>query len=158
MNTVSYYQSPVGWFKLTADETSLCSLELNAQPDEQVVHQIISHPVLLNTHIQLSEYFSGQRKTFDIPLSFHGTDFQMQCWRSLIAIPYGETRSYKDIAIEIENSKAVRAVGMANNRNKIAIIIPCHRVIGANGKLVGFGGGLSMKEWLLNHEHSNSTS
>lgn len=151
MEVTSYYQSPVGWFKLTANDHSLLSLELNAQPITSMKHSV-SHPILMKTHTELSEYFDGKRKIFSIPLAFHGTDFQMQCWKALADIPYGETRSYKDVAINILNPKAVRAVGMANNRNKIAIIIPCHRVIGSNGKLVGFGGGLTMKEWLLAHE------
>jgi len=101
---------------------------------------------------QFMEYFDGKRKTFDLPLEPQGTPFQLNVWKALQDIPYGETRSYKDIAIAIGNSKASRAVGMANNRNPIAIIIPCHRVIGADGKLTGYGGGLHIKEYLLNLE------
>lgn len=101
---------------------------------------------------QLSEYLKGERKAFDLPLKPRGTDFQKRVWRALCDIPYGETRSYKQIAEAIGNPKAVRAVGMANNRNPITIIVPCHRVIGANGKLVGYGGGLEMKEFLLRLE------
>jgi len=98
------------------------------------------------------EYLNGKRKEFDLPLLKDGTDFQISVWNELLKIPYGETRSYKDIAIAINNEKAVRAVGMANNRNKISIFIPCHRVIGSNKKLVGYGGGLEIKEFLLNLE------
>ena len=98
---------------------------------------------------QLSEYLKGERKEFDLPLNPKGTDFQKRVWRALCDIPYGETRSYKQIAKAVGNSKAVRAVGMANNRNPITIVVPCHRVIGADGKLVGYGGGLEMKEFLL---------
>ena len=101
---------------------------------------------------QLSEYLKGERKTFDLPLNPKGTDFQKCVWRALCDIPYGETRTYKQIAEAIGNPKAVRAVGMANNRNPITIIVPCHRVIGTNGKLVGYGGGLEMKEFLLRLE------
>ena len=101
---------------------------------------------------QLFEYFSKKRKNFDLPLLKEGTPFQNSVWNALETIPYGETRSYKDIAVAINNEKAVRAVGMANNRNKISIFIPCHRVIGMNGKLVGYGGGLHIKEFLLELE------
>ena len=103
---------------------------------------------------QLSEYLKGERKEFDLPLNPKGTDFQKRVWRALCNIPYGETRSYKQIAEAIGNSKAVRAVGMANNRNPITIVVPCHRVIGADGKLVGYGGGLEMKEFLLRLDKS----
>ena len=105
---------------------------------------------------QLFEYLNGKRRDFNLPLLKEGTDFQISVWNELIKIPYGETRSYKDIAIAINNEKAVRAVGMANNRNKIPIFIPCHRVIGSNKKLVGYGGGLEIKEFLLNLEKRNS--
>ena len=105
---------------------------------------------------QLFEYLNGKRRDFNLPLLKEGTDFQISVWNELLKIPYGETRSYKDIAIAINNEKAVRAVGMANNRNKISIFIPCHRVIGSNKKLVGYGGGLEIKEFLLNLEKRNS--
>ena len=105
---------------------------------------------------QLFEYLNGKRRDFNLPLLKEGTDFQISVWNELLKIPYGETRSYKDIAIAINNEKAVRAVGMANNRNKIPIFIPCHRVIGSNKKLVGYGGGLEIKEFLLNLEKRNS--
>ena len=101
---------------------------------------------------QLDEYFAGKRREFDLPLLFEGTDFQKSVWAALQTIPYGETRSYGEIAAQVGNPKAARAVGMANNRNPIAIICPCHRVIGADGSLVGFGGGLAMKEYLLGIE------
>ena len=115
----------------------------------------VSHPILLNTQQQLIEYFSGQRKVFDILLDFEGTDFQKQVWSALLTIPYGETRSYKQIAQQLGNEKAVRAVGAANGKNPISIIAPCHRVIGAGGALVGFAGGLDKKEILLRLELNN---
>ena len=108
--------------------------------------------LIKDTYKQLSEYFSGKRKFFTVPLKQNGTDFQNKVWNALKKIPYGETRSYKDIAIEIGNPKACRAVGMANNKNKIPIIIPCHRVIGINNKLVGYAGGLHIKMKLLELE------
>lgn len=101
---------------------------------------------------QLKEYFQGTRREFTIPIEAEGSEFQKKVWKALLDIPYGQTRTYKEIAIAIGNEKACRAVGMANNRNPISIIIPCHRVIGANGKLVGYGGGLDIKEKLLNIE------
>lgn len=101
---------------------------------------------------QLDEYFTGKRKEFDLPLAAKGTLFQKKVWNALCTIPYGETRSYKDIAIQIGNAKACRAVGMANHNNPIGIIVPCHRVVGADGKLVGYAGGLDRKQFLLELE------
>ena len=112
--------------------------------------------LLKSASLQLAEYFEGRRHSFDLPLAFKGTDFQVRCWRALCDIPYGETRSYKDIAAAAGSPKACRAVGMANNRNPIAIIVPCHRVIGADGSLVGFGGGLDVKIFLLELERANA--
>ena len=106
------------------------------------------------TYKELDEYFRGKRKTFDIPLKIEGTEFQKKIWNELLEIPYGETRSYLDIAKRVGNPKASRAVGMANHNNKIIIIIPCHRVIGSNKKLVGYAGGLDVKEKLLKLEQN----
>jgi len=105
---------------------------------------------------QLDEYFNGERKEFTLPLEPKGTDFQRKVWQTLINISYGRTKTYKEIAAEVGNEKACRAVGMANNKNPIAIIIPCHRVIGSNNKLIGYAGGLELKERLLNLEKNNS--
>ncbi|MDR2295732.1 MAG: methylated-DNA--[protein]-cysteine S-methyltransferase [Clostridiales Family XIII bacterium] len=109
-------------------------------------------PLLRETAAQLAEYFAGERKTFAVPLAPRGTDFMLSVWRALRDIPFGETRSYKEIAARVGKPRASRAVGMANNRNPIAILIPCHRVIGANGSLVGYAGGLSVKRFLLDLE------
>ena len=109
-------------------------------------------PFLRDVAEEIKEYLDGKRKTFDIPLKLYGTDFQRSVWNALLTIPYGETRCYRDIAKQIGNVKACRAVGMANHRNPIAIIVPCHRVIGANGSLTGFGGGLALKKQLLELE------
>jgi len=114
--------------------------------------QICETELIKQAKKQLFEYFEKKRKIFDLPLLKEGTPFQISVWNALEKIPYGKTRSYKDIAIAIDNPKAIRAVGMANNRNKIAIFIPCHRVIGADGKLVGYGGGLHIKRFLLELE------
>lgn len=101
---------------------------------------------------QIMDYFNGKSKRFNLPLYIEGTEFQKNVWKALMTIPYGETRSYKEIGELVGRPKAARAVGMANNKNPISIIIPCHRVIGSNGKLVGYGGGLKVKEELLNLE------
>lgn len=105
--------------------------------------------LLKETSLQLKEYFEGARREFSIPIKLKGTEFQQKVWQALSTIPYGQTRSYRDIALQVESPKAVRAVGGANHRNPVSIIIPCHRVIGANGSLTGYGGGLDKKEALL---------
>lgn len=107
---------------------------------------------------QLQEYFDGSRKVFDFPRALHGTPFQQRVWAALAAIPYGETRSYQDIARAIGNAKAARAVGMANHKNPLIIVVPCHRVIGADGRLAGYGGGVAMKAALLALEKNVSAS
>lgn len=109
-------------------------------------------PLIKKTYKELSEYFNGKRKNFDIPIKLAGTAFQLKVWNELKQIPYGKTASYKDIAIKIGREKAYRAVGMANNKNPVAIIIPCHRVIGSNKSLTGYAGGLDIKEKLLKIE------
>ena len=148
--------SPVGVLKLVANDISLIAvLWENETPNRVRLAELIEnkqHPILLETQKQLSEYFEGQRKVFDLPLDFEGTEFQEKVWQALLSIPFGETRSYKDIAEQIGNVKAVRAVGAANGKNPISIIAPCHRVVGANGKLVGFAGGLENKDVLLKLE------
>lgn len=115
------------------------------------------HPIICETEKQLAEYFEGKRKVFDIPLEFTGTDFQKNVWNALLQIPYGQTRTYQQIASQLGNPKAVRAVGLANGKNPISIIAPCHRVIGASGKLVGYGGGLHNKAFLLELETKEKT-
>ena len=148
--------SPVGLLKLVAHDQALVAvLWENESPNRVRVVMLIedqNHPVLLNTQQQLTEYFNQTRTIFDLALDFQGTDFQKKVWQALLTIPFGETRSYKQIAEQIGNVKAVRAVGAANGKNPISIIAPCHRVVGANGKLVGFAGGLENKEILLKIE------
>jgi methylated-DNA-[protein]-cysteine S-methyltransferase len=113
-------------------------------------------PFLREVAKQLKEYLAGKRKEFELPLKFYGTDFQRSVWNALLTIPYGETRSYGEIARQIGNVKACRAVGMANHWNLIAIIVPCHRVIGADGSLTGFGGGLALKRHMLDLEKKST--
>ncbi|MCU4358218.1 methylated-DNA--[protein]-cysteine S-methyltransferase [Acinetobacter ursingii] len=154
-----YMDSPVGQLKLVANEHALVAILWDNENPKRVrlaeLIEEVSHPILLNTQQQLIEYFSGQRKVFDIPLDFEGTDFRKKVWSALLTIPYGETRSYKQIAQQLGHEKAVRAVGAANGKNPISIIAPCHRVIGAGGALVGFAGGLDKKEILLRLELNN---
>ena len=148
--------SPVGKLKLVAHDQALVAvLWENENPKRVRLAQLIenkNHPVLLETQQQLNEYFQGHRTQFDLALDFAGTEFQQKVWQDLLTIPFGETRSYKQIAEQIGNVKAVRAVGAANGKNPISIIAPCHRVVGANGKLVGFAGGLENKDVLLKLE------
>ena len=154
-----YMDSPVGALKLVAHDHALVAVMWDNEDHKRVrLAELIEdhqHPMLLRVKKQLEQYFAGQRQQFDLPLDFQGTDFQQQVWQTLLTIPYGETRSYKEIAVQIGNEKAVRAVGAANGKNPISIIAPCHRVIGASGKLVGFAGGLENKDILLKIERIN---
>lgn len=151
-----YMPSPVGRLKLVATDSALVAvIRDNENPKRvrqaELVEQL-DHPILLDAQQQLNEYFQGQRQTFELPLDFEGTEFQKKVWQALLNIPFGETRSYRQIAEQVGSPKAVRAVGAANGQNPISIIAPCHRVIGSGGKLVGFAGGLDNKEILLKLE------
>ena len=146
------YSSPIGNLYLVEEERKLIRLTFDESPmncEEKETE------FLLKCKKELDEYFQGKRKEFNIPLKLYGTEFQKKVWSALEEIPYGETRSYKDIAIYIENPKGCRAIGLANNRNPIPIVIPCHRVIGADGKLVGYGGGIDKKIFLLELEKTD---
>ena len=149
---VSYYESPIGVLKIKCNEDAITSLVKTNEGFERTDDL----PIVVKLKKELDEYFIGERKVFDLPLKFDGTEFQEQVWDALLKIPYGETRSYKDIATAIGSYKASRAVGMANNKNNIIILVPCHRVIGSNGKLVGYACGLDVKEYLLNLEKKYS--
>lgn len=155
MKSLFYYETAIGMLGVAENGKALTDLffENSAPPKDAVINET---NLLKEARKQLESYFNGKIKHFDLPLEVQGTDFQKSVWKALQEIPYGETRSYGDIAKRIGNGKASRAVGMANHNNPIAIIIPCHRVIGANGKLVGFGGGLDIKEYLLNLEKKYS--
>lgn len=151
MKCVMYYQSPVGKLGIAEQEGAITNLFFeNAREPEGCVRT--RSPLLEQAVRQLKEYFLGERRRFELPLNPAGTAFQKQAWAALRQIPYGETRTYGEIARTIGNPAACRAVGMANNRNPIVIVIPCHRVLGAKGDLVGFGGGLSVKQYLLDLE------
>lgn len=161
-----YADSPIGRLVLSATGQGLCSIDFNGASLDAIpvleswAAKRLGPGVRLRegggyTDVaaeQLQDYFHGVRTGFDLPMDLRGTDFQLKVWRALADIPYGEVRSYKQIAEAIGSPKAVRAVGGANNRNPVPIIIPCHRVIGAGGDMVGYGGGLPIKHFLLRHE------
>jgi methylated-DNA-[protein]-cysteine S-methyltransferase len=157
----SQVDSPVGFLILKSEGEALTGIYMSGTymdvpsqlpPD---LHRWALDPTaepLRETARQLEEYFKGERRDFDLPLRLDGTEFQRRAWHNLLEIPYGKTRSYGEQAERIGNPKASRAVGLANGRNPIPIVVPCHRVIGANGSLTGFGGGIARKRWLLAHE------
>jgi methylated-DNA-[protein]-cysteine S-methyltransferase len=148
--------SPIGQLKLVASDKGLVAILWENDSPRRVrlsdLQENDEHPVLLETQRQLAEYFAGKRKTFSVALDMRGTPFQKNVWEALLAIPFGETRSYGQLARQLGNPRAARAVGAANGRNPISIIVPCHRVIGSTGKLTGFAGGLETKAHLLNLE------
>ena len=148
-------ESEIGTLTLVCDEEAILGLEFQVMEPVGAIRK--RTPLIEQAVLQIEEYMEGKRVEFDLPLRPEGTKFQKQVWDALLSIPYGEVRSYKEIAEAIGNPKACRAVGMANNRNPISIIIPCHRVIGANGSLVGYGGGLPIKTKLLKLEDSKRT-
>lgn len=158
-----FYSSPVGKLRISATSKGICEISVSSSPrpageslpaGQAGVREagVRGHPHLKICLQQLDEYFARKRESFDFPLDIHGTEFQIKVWRALQKIPHGHTLSYSDIAQKIRNPKAVRAVGLANNKNKIAIVIPCHRVIGKDGSLTGYAGGLNRKKWLIKHE------
>jgi methylated-DNA-[protein]-cysteine S-methyltransferase len=151
-------ESSIGPLLLTSDGTSLTGVNMTDQSHGPISGDWVEDPEavpLPEAKRQLDAYFTGSLTGFDLPLAPAGTAFQQRVWAELAKMPYGATVSYGEIAERIGNPKAMRAVGLANGRNPISIVIPCHRVIGANGKLVGYGGGLPRKQWLLAHEFEN---
>lgn len=151
-NYKKYYKSPIGLLEIIYDENYINSVELIENIDfENNQSDDIGEKAVK----QLKEYFLGQRKKFDLPLNFKGTDFQIKVWKELEKIPYGETRTYKEIGINVGCPKGARAIGNSNNKNPFIIVIPCHRVIGSNGKLVGYAKGLEIKKYLLDFEKEN---
>lgn len=165
-----YMNSPVGRLTLKASDKGLVAVLWEKEDpnrvkvdeeknDEEGDDEVSCNEILLEAERQLNEYFQKQRKAFDLPLDAAGTDFQKQVWNELLKIPYGETRSYLQIADQLNNRRAIRAVGAANGKNPIGIIVPCHRVIGSSGSLTGFAGGIETKAFLLSLEgvnHGNS--
>jgi methylated-DNA-[protein]-cysteine S-methyltransferase len=154
--TCTTLASPVGQLKLVANGSRLVAILWENDKPGRVrlgpMNEAPDNPILVRAAEQLREYFTGTRQSFDLELDFSGTEFQKKVWAALLTIPFGETRSYSQIAEQIGNPSAVRAVGAANGKNPISIIAPCHRVIGASGKLTGFAGGLEAKELLLTLE------
>jgi methylated-DNA-[protein]-cysteine S-methyltransferase len=148
--------TPVGPLTLVGSDRGLAAIlwedDRPGRVRLNIVAEAADHPVLAETERQLGDYFAGRRKVFDLPLDFNGTAFQTRVWAELLKIPFGETRSYAEIARALGAPKAVRAVGAANGRNPISIVAPCHRVVGSSGALTGFAGGLETKARLLAHE------
>jgi O-6-methylguanine DNA methyltransferase len=167
MICLKYIDTPVGKMFAGATDEGICLFDFQYRKSiDSIMKRIATlsrdefseneHPHFEMLERQIAEYFSGVRKEFDLPLHLLGTTFQKQVWEGLLTIPYGETRSYKQQSVFLGNEKAIRAVAGANGENGIAIIIPCHRVIGENGSLIGYGGGLERKKWLLDHEWKHS--
>jgi AraC family transcriptional regulator of adaptative response/methylated-DNA-[protein]-cysteine methyltransferase len=163
MITITSIETPLGIMRAGATDEGICLFDFEYRRMMDSICKRITtslqtemeegdHPYFDLLRKQIAEYFAGDRKDFDLQLHLVGTDFQQKVWKGLQQIPYGETRSYKQQSIFLGDVKAIRAVGTANGQNGIAIIIPCHRVIGDNGSLVGYGGGLPKKKWLLDHE------
>lgn len=159
MKYFTHYSSPIGRMTLQADQHALLGVWFATQTTQpsDLGHESQTCPILKQTIQQLNEYFAGQRRQFDLPLAATGTPFQQSVWRGLCAIPYGATCSYQQLAEAIGNPQAVRAVGVANSKNPLSIIVPCHRVVGKNGQLTGYAGGLERKAFLLDLEQRTST-
>jgi AraC family transcriptional regulator of adaptative response/methylated-DNA-[protein]-cysteine methyltransferase len=159
--------TPVGAMRIGATDEGICLFDFQYRKSIDSIMARIEkltgdkfgegeHPHFATLEQQIGEYFAGSRMVFNLPLHLVGTPFQKQVWEGLLKIPYGETRSYKQQSVFLGNEKAIRAVAGANGENGIAIIVPCHRVIGENGSLTGYGGGLQRKQWLLSHERKHS--
>lgn len=148
-------ETPIGFLQLLSDAESLQSISFI---DTSFTSSTFQPVILQQTIFQLKEYFNGTRKTFDLKLAPEGTEFQQKVWKFVQIVNFGETASYLDIALKTGSEKNTRAVGMANGKNPIPIIIPCHRIIGSNGKLTGYAGGLERKRWLLSHELKFTTN
>lgn len=151
MNPFAIYDTPVGHYRIEEEDGAIISIDNHPGP----VDRLNATDLLEEAGRQLAEYFAGNRHEFTIPYRMKGTLFQEKVWKALSQIPYGQTKTYKEIAEIVGNPKGYRAVGMANNKNKLAIVIPCHRVIGTSGKLVGYAGGEAIKEYLLRLESSH---
>lgn len=159
MSTIFYSRmnSPIGELLLAGDGTAITGLTMPNHKHAKTIQEkwCRDETLFTNMRAQLLAYFAGERQAFDLPLAPRGTDFQQTVWKALLEIPFGTTWSYGELARHIGKPKAARAVGLANGRNPISIIVPCHRVIGADGSLTGYGGGIARKRWLLAHEGHN---
>lgn len=167
MLVCKYIDTPTGKMRMGATDAGICLFDFQYRKSIDTIMKRIEqtlgvtasegeHPYFAILEQQIDEYFKGIRRAFDLPLHLVGSPFQVSVWEGLLQIPYGETRSYKKQSIFLGNEKAIRAVASANGENSIAIIVPCHRVIGTNGSLTGYGGGLHRKKWLLEHEWKHS--
>ena len=156
MKKLFYYETVIGKIGIAEEHgfvTNICFMNMKQPLDSK----LIETDILKETYVQISEYLDGKRKEFDIPLNPSGTDFQQKVWCEVLNIGYGNKMTYKDLALEIKNESAIRAVGSALNKNPIPIIIPCHRIVGTNGDLSGYNGGIELKKFLLNLEYENLT-
>jgi methylated-DNA-[protein]-cysteine S-methyltransferase len=145
----TYYKTPVGWAHIVADDNYIIKLSIR---DDEHKETPVTSPLLKETMKQLAEYFEGTRKQFNLPLNQPGSHFQQQVWEELLRIPYGNTITYGQQSNQMKNPLAIRAIAAANGKNNLWVIVPCHRVIGSNGSLTGYAGGLWRKQWLLEHE------
>ena len=152
MEKIFFYDTPVGKICIGEENGSITRVTWTQLPKSYIQEET---ELILRCKKQLEEYFAGKRKTFDLPLAPKGTAFQQRVWKALQDIPYGELRTYQEIALAVDNPKGCQAVGGANGKNPIAILIPCHRVIGKDGSMTGYSGGLEKKEWLLELEKQN---
>jgi len=148
----TYYHSPVGWLKISGTENYICEVSFYDIAQKHSGRKKNIPPILIHCVEEFIQYFNGQRRIFEIPIHQAGTKFQQDVWNELTTIPFGKTISYLELARKTGDTKASRAVANANEKNKIAIIVPCHRVIGSNRELIGYAGGLWRKKWLLEHE------
>lgn len=148
---IFFYEYPIGSLGIAEENGAICRVFFGVKA-LSAGDEMIETPLIRQAAAQLTEYFQKKRTSFDLPLSLQGTPFQRSVWAALCAIPFGEVRSYQQIAVAVGNPKASRAVGMANHRNPVAIFVPCHRVVGADGSLTGYAGGLSLKKYLLDLE------
>jgi methylated-DNA-[protein]-cysteine S-methyltransferase len=144
-----YHRTPVGIALIMADDTHIIKVSIR---DDAVEETSTEHPILIEAIKQLDEYFNGDRRDFDLPINQPGSDFQQQVWQELLRIPYGKTITYGRQSANMKNPLAIRAIAAANGKNNLWVIVPCHRVIGSNGSLTGYAGGLWRKQWLLEHE------
>jgi methylated-DNA-[protein]-cysteine S-methyltransferase len=147
-SATQYLESPIGLLKITASQKGIASVIFQDDKTENETPSFLTNQCV----IQLSEYYLGKRKKFELPLYPEGTPFQQRVWEQLLNIPYAKTISYRQLAVSLGDTKCIRAAGTANGKNPIAVIIPCHRIIGSHGELIGYAGGLARKKWLLNHE------
>ena len=152
LKALIYQESPIGLLEIRGEDEYITAVYFV----EEAKYEVIQSPAVQQCALQLEEYFSGKRKEFDLTLMPAGTEFQSKVWEQLRHIAFGETISYLTLAKQLGDPECIRAAGTANGKNPVSIIIPCHRVIGSNGKLIGYGGGLWRKKWLLNHENSFS--